>query len=224
MAVTGVLKRLIVSTVGKASSINVAKPRVHHTREAADGLAQLLLSASLSFLVRTRQESETALWKCSGVASDTLSWAGKWNVHAARTVLGMFTFAMGVLKSPSGPEGQPVSKALVWTWRRKRMGSCLSRWVLCLVVSPGVWTYGGWDMRIMGEPWEHAGGCTEADSLKSGQQSLNTQVPAKGNETDSIGQPGTRKAYTRGGKANMYQELENTRLDCWVETWGEGKA
>lgn len=73
MAVTGVLKRLIVSTVGKASSINVAKPRVHHTRKAADGLAQLLLSASLSLLVRIRQESETALWKCSGIASDTLS-------------------------------------------------------------------------------------------------------------------------------------------------------
>lgn len=72
-AMTGVLKRLIVSTAGKASSINVAKPRVHHTREAADGLAQRLLSASLSFLVGTRQESGAALWKCSGVASDALS-------------------------------------------------------------------------------------------------------------------------------------------------------
>lgn len=45
MAVTGVLKRLIVSAVGKASSIKAAKPRAHHTRKAADGLAQALLSA-----------------------------------------------------------------------------------------------------------------------------------------------------------------------------------
>lgn len=43
MAATGVLKRLIVSAVGKAWTIKAAKPRVPHTRKAADGLAQLLL-------------------------------------------------------------------------------------------------------------------------------------------------------------------------------------
>lgn len=45
MAVTGVLKRLIVSAVGKPSPIKAAKPSFHHTRKASDGLAQILLSA-----------------------------------------------------------------------------------------------------------------------------------------------------------------------------------
>ena len=66
-----------------------------------------------------------------------------------------------------------------------KTGSCLSVQVLCLVVSPGVWTYGGWDMRITGKESEQAGGCNEADSLKSGKQLHNTEIPAKGNETDS---------------------------------------
>lgn len=51
-AVTGVLKRLIVSTVGKASSIKVAKPRVHHTSRRL----MALLSSS------TRQGLSLAAW------------------------------------------------------------------------------------------------------------------------------------------------------------------
>lgn len=43
MAETQVLKRLIVSTFGKALTIKAAKPRVHDMREAAGGLAQLPL-------------------------------------------------------------------------------------------------------------------------------------------------------------------------------------
>ena len=57
-------------------------------------------------------------------------------------------------------------------------------------------------MRITGKRSEQAGGCTEADSLKSGKQLHNTQIPAKGNETDSTGQLGTEKANLRGRKAN----------------------
>lgn len=72
--------------------------------------------------------------------------------------MGIFKLGMGILKSLLDPRGQLVFEALVWAWRRKRMGSCLSRRVLCLLVSPGVWTHGGWDMRIMGKLREQAGG------------------------------------------------------------------
>ena len=46
-----------------------------------------------------------------------------------------------------------------------KTGSCLSVQVLCLVVSPGVWTYGGWDMRITGKESEQAGGCDNLYNL-----------------------------------------------------------
>lgn len=58
MAVTGVLKSLIVSTVGKALSIKAAKLRVHHMKKAADGLAHSYSQQDLLLLVRISQETE----------------------------------------------------------------------------------------------------------------------------------------------------------------------
>ena len=57
-------------------------------------------------------------------------------------------------------------------------------------------------MRMTGKQSEQAGGCNEADSLKSGKQLHNTQMPAKGNETDSTGQLGTEKVNSGRKKGN----------------------
>lgn len=76
MAVTGVLKRLIVSTVGKVWSIKAAKPRVH-PHEEGSLMAELsgVSQQDLSRLIRISQESENK-------PLETLRhglWARKWN-------------------------------------------------------------------------------------------------------------------------------------------------
>lgn len=45
---------------------------------------------------------------------------------SVRAILVIVKLCVGVLKSISGPQGQPVFKTPAWTWRRKRMDSCLS--------------------------------------------------------------------------------------------------
>ena len=75
-------------------------------------------------------------------------------------------------------------------------------------------------MRITGKESEQAGGCNEADSLKSGKQLHNTQIPAKGNETDSTVSQELKKSTRGGRKATMFQEIENKKLYPWVATWG----
>ena len=112
MAVTGVLKRLIVSPVGKALSIKAAKCEVHQMSKAAEGLAQLLLSARTSAAVKNQNQPGVQKWPWgySGITSDTQNWAGKRKGHGARTVLAIVKFGKGALKATSGPGGPLCSE------------------------------------------------------------------------------------------------------------------
>lgn len=80
MAVTGVLKRFIVSAVGKPSPIKAAKPRVHHMRKASNGLAQLLLSARSLAASKNLSGVRNRLCEMLGhcLWPTELSWEVKW--------------------------------------------------------------------------------------------------------------------------------------------------
>lgn len=68
--------------------------------------------------------------------------------------------------------------------------------------------------------YEQARGCNEADSLKSGNHMTHRYQLRGMRQTPQD----NKKAYPRKRKANMYQELENMRLDSWMEIWGHEKA
>lgn len=77
-------------------------------------------------------------------------------------------------------------------------------------------------MRIMGKMREQAEGYTKLPvGNQANNHTTNWYQPRAMRQTQT-GQLGTRKAYTRGRKANMCQEPENRRLDCWEETWWWG--
>lgn len=61
--------------------------------------------------------------------------------------------------------------------------------------------------------YEQARGCNEADSLKSGKQSHDTQVSAKGNETDSVGQQESIPKKKKGKYVPRARKYEIRQLD-----------
>lgn len=172
-------------------------------RKAADGLAQFWLSAR-SFVACKNQPGVriTGLGNVQALPVTHRAEPGSKRAMVSGQWWGYLSSSWEFFRS----QQQPVSKSLVWTWRKKRLGSCLSVWHVLdgEFISLNIWRLG----YANHGSWESKQGTVVKLTVWNQAHNYVTHSYQPRAKIDSAGQLGTRKAYTRGRQAHSTQSCK----------------